>query len=518
MEPRFQAVKGGRGWRKTIAIHLKPMKKLPCSVGLALALPMVLNGRAADSQELEALKKELRELRQRTEQLERKIEQYEKTKPASPPSAPTPTPSALVPPPSPGVTASDVDVSKRWSPSDPIRLLGNQRNFLDLSLDGLFAAGTSTAEDVERLQPGSHDPKLRGFTVQNVEAIFQGAVDPYFRAQAALIFQIDSSGESAFELEEAYLETTALPANLQLRGGQFFSEFGRLNPTHPHSWSFVDQSLVNARFLGGDGLRNPGARLSWLMPTPFYSEFFVSIQNSQGETASSFRNENEGEPLFGRPPEVGRVKTFSDLLLVPRYAASFDLTESQTLLFGASAAYGPNSAGGDTDTQIYGMDVFWKWRPENHNAGFPFVSWQTEAMLRRYQVGQFSEDADGNGLLDLGELDLNGDAIANTLPRETFTDYGVYSQVVYGFRKGWTTGVRYDYVTRKDLAEYELVYGPDPARDRRWRLSPNLTWYPTEFSKVRLQYNLDHRQHVGKDHSVWLQFEFLLGSHAAHKF
>jgi len=55
-------------------------------------------------------------------------------------------------------------------------------------------------------------------------------------------------------------------------------------------------------------------------------------------------------------------------------------------------------------------------------------------------------------------------------------------------------------------------------RAQRWRLSPNLTWYPTEFSKIRLQYNYDKRSGIGSDHSVWLQFEFLLGAHAAHKF
>jgi hypothetical protein len=47
---------------------------------------------------------------------------------------------------------------------------------------------------------------------------------------------------------------------------------------------------------------------------------------------------------------------------------------------------------------------------------------------------------------------------------------------------------------------------------------PNLTWYPSEFSKIRLQYNYDDRHDIGVDHSVWLQFEFLLGAHAAHKF
>jgi outer membrane receptor protein involved in Fe transport len=104
------------------------------------------------------------------------------------------------------------------------------------------------------------------------------------------------------------------------------------------------------------------------------------------------------------------------------------------------------------------------------------------------------------------------------LGREKLTDYGFYSQVVYGFRKGWTTGVRYDYVTRDGKGEYEQLFGLDPLRDRRWRVAPMLTWYPTEFSRVRLQYNLDDRQNLGQDHSIWLQMEFILGAHAAHKF
>jgi hypothetical protein len=62
------------------------------------------------------------------------------------------------------------------------------------------------------------------------------------------------------------------------------------------------------------------------------------------------------------------------------------------------------------------------------------------------------------------------------------------------------------------------VLGRDPLRDERWRISPNLTWYPTEFSKLRLQYNYDRRRNIGEDHSIWFQFEFLLGAHAAHKF
>jgi hypothetical protein len=78
--------------------------------------------------------------------------------------------------------------------------------------------------------------------------------------------------------------------------------------------------------------------------------------------------------------------------------------------------------------------------------------------------------------------------------------------------------LRFDYVDRLHPGQYELLYGDDPERVRRWRVSPNLTWYPSEFSKIRLQYNYDDRAGIGEDHSVWLQFEFLLGAHGAHKF
>ena len=65
-------------------------------------------------------------------------------------------------------------------------------------------------------------------------------------------------------------------------------------------------------------------------------------------------------------------------------------------------------------------------------------------------------------------------------------------------------------------ADKSTFVSADRADRTRW--SPNLTWYPTEFSKFRVQYNLDHRAGLGDDHSLWFQFEFLLGAHAAHKF
>ena len=417
----------------------------------------------------------------------------------------TNVPSAIVQ--QPGITepaSPPPEIAKPWRPTDPIRV-GTAQNYINLSFDALVAAGSSTASDIESLELGGHDPNQRGFTVQNLELILDGKVDPYFRGQANIVLQIDADGETSVEAEEAYLETLSLPWNLQVKAGQFFTEFGRLNPVHPHAWDFVDQPLVNGRFLGKDGLRNPGVRLSWLMPTPFYSELYLAMQNSQGETAFSFRDDHGDELLYGRLNSQGQVKAFNDLLFVPRYAASFNLSDSQTLLVGASAAFGPNGSGNNTDTQIYGIDSFWKWKPVNHHAGFPFVTWQTEAMLRRYQAGASTT------------ADLNGDGVDDFVPRETLTDYGFYTQVAYGFRKGWVVALRGDWVG-SDTSDYEKQYGHDPDRAMRWRIAPNLTYYPSEFSKLRLQYNFDHRNGIGDDHSIWAQFEFLLGTHAAHKF
>ncbi|MGC8829323.1 MAG: hypothetical protein ACP5TE_06055 [Verrucomicrobiia bacterium] len=417
---------------------------------------------------------------------------------------------------------SEIQLQK-WQPSAPIRLFGSGNNYIDLSLDALISAGSSTARDIEELQPGGHDPKQRGFTIQQLEMVLNGAVDPFFTAQANLVYHLDSSGESGVELEEAYADTLSLPLNLQVRAGQFYSDFGRLNPTHPHQWNFVDMPLVNARLLGEDGLRNPGARISWLMPLPFYSELFLAVQNSGG-TASSFLGSGEhhhggGEevPPFGRPRVNTSIHSASDLLFVPRYLASFNLSDSQTLSVGVSGAFGPNSTGSGGHTEIYGTDLFWKWKPRSHHGGFPFVSFQNEFMIRRYTADRYNWDLNLNGALDPGEMDFNNDGLPDLFPKETLTDYGFYSELNWGFKKGWIASLRGEYLTG-DKGYYEDIIGRDEHRITRKRVSTALTWYMSEYSKLRLQYNYDYRELFGPDHSVWVQFEFLLGQHAAHKF
>ncbi len=368
----------------------------------------------------------------------------------------------------------------------------------DISLDGLFAAAASTAQDLETLETGAHDPNQRGFTVQNLELTLSGTVDPYFTAVANLIFGIDRDGESFLEVEEAYMTSTALPANLQLRAGQFFTQFGRLNPTHPHSWSFVDQPLINGRMFGGDGMRGPGMQVAYLMPLPIYAEAMVALQDSQGETMFSFRNV-PGEDLFGRTLIERQVEDIGDLLIAPRVATSFNPSDTQTVLVGVSGAFGPNGSGESARTQIYGIDLYYKWKPLRTVKGWPFVAWQTEVMNREYD--NVAVEDDPTTVPD------------ETLPEEQLRDWGGYTQVMWGFTPRWVAGVRGEYVAGKDG---DLT---DPLRERRVRFAPNLTFYPSEFSKWRIQYNRDDVQ-SREDivHSVFLQWEFLIGAHGAHTF
>lgn len=382
-----------------------------------------------------------------------------------------------------------------WSPSHPLQIFGAGKSYINISFDALFDFGTSTSPNVEELERGDHDPKQRGLTLPNEEIFLEGAADPYFKGAADIVYKLDKDNETEIELEEAYLTSLSLPLNLQFKAGQYFTEFGRLNPQHPHQWDFVDQPLVNNRMFGPDGLRSPGARISWLMPTPFYSEIFFAVLDSQGETAWSFRNKEE-DAVYGRTDIVRGVRSFGDMLFVPRWASSFDLTDSQTVLLGASAAFGPNSTGMDTSTQIYGLDLFWKWKPPTQSGGWPFITWQTEGMYRRFEAGKVSEDS---------------------LPRENLDDWGAYSQVIWGFKRRWTAGLRGEFVTGES-GDFLSLSDSDDVTPDRLRFSPTLTFYPSEFSKLRLQYNYDEIQGADSEHSVFLQLEFSIGAHPAHKF
>ena len=381
---------------------------------------------------------------------------------------------------------------------------GSTVRLMDLSFDVLAVGGGSTErnESIDVLQGGGHDPKQRGFTLQQAEIGFQGAVDPYLTSEAFIVFT-----EEGVELEEAFFRTSSLPYDLQLKGGFFLTEFGIINQTHPHAWDWIDQPIVNSRFFGGDGSRASGFRLSWLMPTPWFSELYFGMQNANSETEVSFLGAREGfeTTIGGRPIFDRDVRDFGDFLYSARWENSFDLSSETTAKFGFSGAFGPNNTGPDASTRIYGADLKMKWRPVSNERGWPFLAWQSEVMARDYEA-------------DLSLVEEGRKII--TVPGETLHDWGFYTQLLYGFHRGWAAGVRYEFAGGSGSSVREFGgRNEDPFRDDRHRVSPLLAWYPSEFSRFRLQYNYDHAEHLEDDaHSVWLGAEFLIGSHPAHKF
>ena len=460
--------------------------------------------------ELEALKQVVEELRRRDaekdkklEELQRQIEAMQSQLPAAEkPAAPE---SAI----EKAIQEIEPQVSAPVSTELFSRQVGATRfRLIDVSLDALFAAGSSTEREasIQQLQGGDHDPRKRGFTVQQAELSLTGAVDPYLTGEAHIIYLIDPKvGDTRVELEEAFLTTQSLPYGLQLKAGQFFTEFGQINSQHPHQWDWLDQPVINTRLFGPDGLRQAGVRLGWLTPLPWYSQLYVGAQNANGEIASSFLSNKaffEERPIGGRPFVQRDVRNLADLLYLLRWENSWNLGETVTTKFGLSGLFGPNATGSDGHTRIYGTDIKLTWHPTTSFRGWPFFLWQSEAMGRDYVADRFSD-----GVIDL--------------PRRTLQDWGFYTQALYGFSYGWAAGLRYEYASGSGASVLAFDGRThDPFRDDRHRISPLLAWHPSEFSRLRLQYNYDRADHLDNQdaHSVWLGVEFLYGAHPAHKY
>ncbi len=120
-----------------------------------------------------------------------------------------------------------------------------------------------------------------GFAVGETELIMSANVDDKFTAYltAALAFE---DGESELELEEAWVETTALPAGLSARFGRMFSGIGYQNERHMHTWDFADQALPYDAFLDGRYVDN-GVQVRWLAPTDLYVELSGEIMQGEGD-------------------------------------------------------------------------------------------------------------------------------------------------------------------------------------------------------------------------------------------
>jgi hypothetical protein len=148
-----------------------------------------------------------------------------------------------------------------------------------------------------------------------------------------------------------------------------------------------------------------------------------------------------------------------------------------------STALGPNANVPGGRTTVGGADLYLKYRPITYGS-YTVVSLESEWMLRRRdsQIG-------------------------------VLQDQGLYATLFYQFARRFAVAARYEAVT--GVAGDEL----DPAWiATRQRWSGSATFWPTEFSRLRLQYSFDRPGFAPAYHAVVLALEFAVGPHGAHKF
>jgi hypothetical protein len=312
---------------------------------------------------------------------------------------------------------------------------------------------------------GEHRSKAGGtFNFRSAEIGISASIDPYARGYAFFT----GSGEGV-EVEEAAMVTTSLPWNLQVRGGRFFADFGRLAKFHPHEYAFVNTPLSLERIVGGES-KADGAEVSYLFPTPFFLRGTIGGYNKLG--AENERLDDTKSRSWSRFTYLGRLNSY------------LDLTDNQSIELGTSLAYTPSIRvpedphGGSR--ALSGMDLTYRYQP----------------------LGSTLHQ----GLTIGAELFGNSERMERESGFRRMFALGGYAYAEAKLNREWAAGLLYD--NAPSLAS--------PGK-KTHSYSPFLTWTLSEFNRLRLQYSyLDDKVRDDKaerGHQFFLQWTTVLGSH-----
>ena len=152
---------------------------------------------------------------------------------------------------------------------------GNSFNpAVSVILNGAYAHGSVDPGTFYRAGfplAGGSGPPQQGFSLGESEVSLYANIDEKFFGQLTLTAHSDH-GQDSIGVENAYIETTALPDGLGVKAGRFFSDIGYLNSHHAHTDNFYDRPLAYQAFLGSQ-YGDDGMQVHWLAPAPFFLEF-----------------------------------------------------------------------------------------------------------------------------------------------------------------------------------------------------------------------------------------------------
>jgi hypothetical protein len=426
---------------------------------------------------MEDVLKEVRSLRDRVEDLEReraadkaRIHELETsreppaTRPEAPPPAP-PLPEATIP-----TSATDLTLAL------PPETAGGQGN--------LFNPAITVFGDMGYWYSSSDaDPLFNRFNVREMELDLRAAITPF--ADGALVLAIgqepvvdglDVSVEFEFEVEEAYINFHTLPFDLASKGGKFRNAFGINNLLHTHDLPQVTRPLAVIAFLGPEGLSTIGANLSWLVPNPWdkYLEVSADLFDARDGVESPVLTGANARNL-GVMSHVKYSDDFGD----------YGFYEVGGSYLYAAAGGGPDTAG----INMFGLDAALKW-PD-------------------------PKAPDRRSLLLQGEWFWSSNPVVDS-PFGMFNSsgFGFYTFGQYQFARDWYTGVRFDYT------EFPGAQLRAPG-DSDWGISAYLTWYMTEFLRLRLEYQHIESSIAGvwePQDNVLFQVTFVFGAHPPHPY
>jgi hypothetical protein len=181
------------------------------------------------------------------------------------------------------------------------------------------------------------------FDFHELEIAASSYLNPYARADITLGI---ASGE--IDIEEAYATLLrGLPWNLQVRGGQYLVDFGKLNTQHAHQWSWIERPLMFKRFFGEEGFKGVGLNLTTLVPIGT-SALNISGSLLQGGFLLPLSQTNIAPPLAGN----GRISLFAPL------------AEHSEIEFGISGLYAQHDPVNKLWTKMGDLDFKYKWKPD----------------------------------------------------------------------------------------------------------------------------------------------------------
>lgn len=445
------------------------MNKLFQSMGIVSIVVLGLNGPVAYAKkapkDLEKVRKELKDLKKvyqdKIEQLEQRISDLEE----SADEAEEKTDQLAVEVSQQG----NQGAANTFNPGVGVVLNGKMSTFSPSDYE-FSIPGFSPADEIG---PGSN-----GLELGETELNLATNIDDKFYGSVTLSF-----GDGEANVEEAFLQTIAIPHGVSVKFGRFFSNIGYLTRRHTHTDNFAERPLPYEAFLGGQ-FGDDGVQLNWVAPTDILWESGVELY--RGDTFPAGGSANNGKGVWTAYSHIG-----SDINDSQSWRAGISYMNAKVIDRGTDL--GESFTG---DSKLWIADFVWKWAPN----GNPFTH---NAIIQ----GEYLSRKE-NGTF------MNASAMTNPYDAK---QSGWYLQGVYQFMPQWRVGLRYSALKADQLNSFFTNTTLDRMGHNPNRTSLMVDWSNSEFSRLRLQYSRDHSNLTNAD--IWtLQYIAAFGAHGAHTF